>query len=156
MNNDSLRFLVPLALLAVPIVASAGSDADDFLANPPRVVYIGTNDYPVEHAEAFEHAAIPMASLNLDAQRNLEERLGNNLPDDWEAAAAEIDRRFEAMEAEVDTVFHALMLTAKWDVKKTPAFVFDNGTAVIYGLTDARRALSAWRRWLKQKGGRAR
>jgi len=148
-----MSLMISLTWLTLPGMASAGGDADDFLANPPRVVYIGTNDDPMEYAEAIERLDIPFAALNLDAQRNLEMRLAEDLPTDRDAASALIQQRFEALDTDVRSVFHALVLTARWDIRKTPAFVFDRGAAVIYGVTDARVAVSAWRRWQRRGGG---
>jgi integrating conjugative element protein (TIGR03757 family) len=118
--------------------------------NLPLVVYIGNNQYPPTRIEAFQHAGYTVGVYNLDAPRNLEERLTRDLPADRQAAEAQVQQRFEALPVEaVIEMFQPAALLVQWDIRKIPVFVFDRKAAV-YGVTDAARALSLWESW---KGG---
>ena len=44
----------------------------------------------------------------------------------------------------MQNAFRGIALAIQWGIRKAPAFVFDNGQAVIYGLTDAEVALKRW------------
>lgn len=114
----------------------------------PRIVYIGTNDHPVENAVAATRAGVGLSTYNLDAQRNLENHLAADLPSDMAAAEALVQQRFDALSTEeVRAIFQAVILVAQWDIRQVPAFVFGDGEAVIYGLTDVGEALDHWRAW---------
>jgi len=126
------------------------------LENLPQVVYIGTNDFPIENAKTATKAGITLGTYNLDAQRNLETHLADNLPvDDMALANTIVQQRFDALpEGAVQSAFEAVSLSARWDIRKAPAFVFGDGEAVIYGVSDVSEALEIWRAW--QRGRRAR
>lgn len=156
MNNG---YSLIIALVTFLIMGSAQADGgttnvdgDLLLTDLPMVVYIGTNDYPVKKAEAATTAGISMVAYNLDAHRNLENHLTENLPSDMATAMALAEARFDALPQEdVKSIFQAVALTARWDIRKAPAFVFGNGEAVIYGLTDTAEALTVWRKWQQKR-----
>ena len=157
-----LRLFLLMACLGIGSLAQAADDAasplagDPYLENLPQVAYIGTNDFPMENAKAATKAGITLGVYNLDAQRNLETHLADNLPvDDMVLANTIVQQRFDALpEGAVQSAFEAVSLSARWDIRKAPAFVFGDGEAVIYGVSNAGEALEIWREW--QRGRQAR
>lgn len=122
------------------------------------IVYIGTNDYPLESAETAAESGVKIETYNLDAQRNLENRLMAGLPTkpgtmNIEDVQRIVGQRFNALSPEeVKSIFEPVSLTQRWDIRKVPAFVFGNGEAVIYGITDVAVALEYWQDWRDFQG----
>lgn len=158
---DYLRMLALLGGLVMGSLAQAEDEmegSNSILENLPQIIYIGTNDHPLENARAAEQAGITLGAYNLDAQRNLEHWLIRDLPvdladpRDFERVQGIVQARFaELSDDDVRNAFMAVMLAAQWDIRKAPAFVFGNGISVIYGLTDAAVAIDHWRAWRRDR-----
>jgi len=126
----------------------------------PLIIYIGTNEYQLENVDAATREGITLGVYNLDARRNLERRMMEGLPTspeesnlDIDALQAIVEQRFNALsQDELTSIFQAIMLVQRWDIRKAPAFVFGNGQAVIYGLTDVEEMLEFWREWQSTEG----
>lgn len=135
-------------------VVETGGNEDLLLDGLPWLVYIGSNDYPPENVPSGESARANIATLNLDAPRNLEVQLSEGLPThDREAALRIANERFDALsEDQVQAIFRPLALVMDWDIRKVPAVVFGGGQYVIYGVTDIAQALDVWREWRRVEG----
>ena len=153
--HDYLRLFMSMACLGMMSLAQAADDMASPMEGAPspalQVVYIGTNDYPLENEEAAKKAGITLGAYNLDAPRNLERRLVMALPADRATAETLVRQRFGALPAEeVRAIFKAVVMASQWDIRKAPAFVFGGGEAVIYGLTDVGEALGHWEAWRRE------
>jgi len=139
------------------------AEADDALVKQPMIVYLGTNDFPLENADAATRAGMTLAAYNLDAHRNLEHRLMEGLPtslktlDRIGAIQNIVEQRINALpEQAIMNIFQPVMLVQRWDIRKVPAAVFGNGEAVVYGITDADLILEYWREWRSTQGAETR
>ncbi len=147
-------FLLGVSVLATGPIAAGQKEQGGSL-----IVYIGTNDYPLENAEAAAEAGVKIAAYNLDAKRNLENSLMAGLPTksgtmNIEDVQRIVEQRFNALSPEeVRSIFEPVSLAQRWDIRKAPAFVFGSGEAVIYGITDAVVALEYWQDWRDSQGG---
>ena len=153
-GRADMRVYLQLFALMVCLAMVSLAQADEPAAphDLPRIVYIGTNDSPVENPSAASRAAFDLSTYNLDAQRNLENHLAADLPSDMTAAEALVQQRFDDLSTEeVRAIFQAVVLVSQWDIRKVPAFVFGDGEAVIYGLTDVGDALDHWQAWRGRK-----
>lgn len=143
MRLPILMFLLVLSFGFVsPVLAETSVSTE---AAKQKVFFIGTNNHTLINAHSAEAFAVVIESVNLDGHKNLEQFLSKNLPQDIKAAELEANRRLETMDAlEIQNAFSGMSIATRFDIKKAPAFVFDEGRAVIYGLTDARKALKRW------------
>ncbi len=140
--------LITLALIILSLgfisLAPVSALADTLTAKQ-KVYFIGTNNHTLINAHSAEEFGAVIENTNLDGHKNLEQFLSMDLPQDMEAAQLEANRRLETMDAqEIQNAFNGMAIAMRFDIKKAPAFVFDEGRAVIYGLTDAREALKRW------------
>ena len=131
--------------LLLTLLIVLGVEVTAVQAESPVVTFIGTNQYPLINAEAAEAFGVSVVSYNLDGHRNLEQRLSQDLPQDLAAAERIANERLAAMDPEaLQAAFRGIALALQWDIRKAPAFVFNEGEAVIYGLTDLAVALKRW------------
>lgn len=146
-----------LSLHMLPVFAFEDDDLQSRISSQnhtdlPKVVYLGTNEFPPVNIEAFEDSQYEIAVFNLDAQRNLEESLTRDLPQNVEQAEQIVrDRTKQLSQDDILSIFQAPAIVIKWGIQKTPAWIFNNGTSVIYGVTDARYALQLWEDWKKEQ-----
>jgi len=110
------------------------------------VYFIGTNDLKATNEKYARNVGIKLIELNLDGHRNLEKIISDGLPlDDYEAAERIANERLEKLDPMVvRESFQGIALTVQWGIQKTPAFVFNEGQYVIYGVTDVEQALKRW------------
>lgn len=113
--------------------------------NQPLVIFFGTNQFQAVNTEAAEVFGVQLKQYNLDAHRNLEKQLSEGLPQDRVEAERLANARLQALDLKlVQQSFQGIALALQWDVRKAPAFVFNEGSQVIYGMTDLAEALKRW------------
>jgi integrating conjugative element protein (TIGR03757 family) len=141
----ALSGLMVALAIAAPAVHEKPSAFPVSSAESPLVVYLGTNQYPLGNAQRAVRYGVRLVQYNLDGHRNLERRLSADLPPNLEAAERIVNERLAALDGEeLQNAFRGIALAIQWDIRKAPAFVFDNGQTVIYGLTDVEVALKRW------------
>ena len=139
-----LLLLLCLSGLVIALANAQATDPQD-PSELPLVVYLGTNDYPVRNADQAAAYGVRLMAYNLDGHRNLERRLSEDLPPNLEEAERIANERLAALDGEeLQNAFRGIALALQWDIRKAPAFVFEDGQAVIYGLTDVTVALKRW------------
>lgn len=151
---------IKLAIVIALIVGTMSKSVaeDDVITEwvTTDIIYIGTNAYAPKNIDAAQDREFTISTYNLDTQRNLEKQLSEGLPTDpsqIEEAERIAGERFEALPiADLQAIFRPVILVAKWDIRKVPAFVFGDGGAVIYGLTDVDAALDHWQAWREERG----
>ncbi len=110
-----------------------------------KVYFIGTNQYALVNAHSAEDFGVVIENTNLDGHKNLEQFLTKNLPQDMVAAEIEANRRLGTLSSvDLQNALKGITTAMQFSVLRAPAFVFDEGRAVVYGLTDAREALKRW------------
>ena len=116
--------------------------AEGLLTN---MTFLGTNKYTVKHPEVAKEYLFDIKTYNVDAHKNLERQISANLPKNPVEAQRIANERIEKLEqAEVLSLFKGTILLLQWDIKKLPAFVFEDGKYVIYGVTDTSTAIKRY------------
>lgn len=129
-----------LALIGAP-VALAG----------PLVEVFTDAAHPVAGAAALAAEGVQVELYDLDAPARFEAELGRNLPADPEAAMRIAHSRIAALDPaalarHLEQDYRGALRAMALGLDRYPAVVFD-GRAVIYGVTDLRRALALYRTW---------
>jgi len=131
------------------------------MASPPVIYYFGTNKYRLTQSHAVKQASIE--NYNLDELNNLEDVItkklteSSPLPKDPEAMDRVANERMEKLDLvhtmhinkRLYQIVQGVARLIRWDIKKLPAFVFDNGQYVVYGVTDPSRAISYYNAYKK-------
>lgn len=139
-------FLLLLTAMLSPALLQAGSTHAPTLAH----IEVFTNgNYPVSNTAS---ADVPIKIYDLDASIGLEEKLSAGLPSDPEQAKAMALKRLEALGAGrlakmVNQAYEGTTQAMTYELVKIPAIVFDNGTSVIYGITDIEDAIRRYQVW---------
>lgn len=89
---------------------------------------------------------------NLDAPKQLFADLSQNLPANPEAAKRTLEQRMQqhgrqALQQQLIAAYQGLSVAIQYQVDRYPAVLFDQGRAVIYGVTDLQQALDLYRQW---------
>lgn len=128
-------FLASLKGLAFLVPAShAGSQ--------PIIVFT-SNQYQITGADRQS-----VQIYNLDQQSAEEKKLAAELPGNQAAAAKEVERRISRYrQSDLQRIWAPRILAQKYDIRKVPAVVFNDGEAVVYGVTDVNKAIEKWQEW---------
>lgn len=91
-------------------------------------------------------------SYNLEAPKQLFATLSQNLPANQAAAKHILEQRMQqhgrhALQQQLVSAYQGLSLAMQYQIDRYPAVLFDQGRAVIYGVTDLEQALSLYRQW---------
>ncbi|VAW67430.1 hypothetical protein MNBD_GAMMA08-2086, partial [hydrothermal vent metagenome] len=113
------------------------------------IYFITSNNYTIRNAATANENGFHLKQLNLDAHRNLEKELSRDLPlDDVEKSQQIAEQRVANTPIEtLQGIFKSIALTIQWDIRKVPAFVFNDGGLVIYGVTDVEEAIQRFNFW---------
>ncbi|MBL3601549.1 MAG: TIGR03757 family integrating conjugative element protein [gamma proteobacterium endosymbiont of Lamellibrachia anaximandri] len=93
---------------------------------------------------------------DLDTPTRLEKKLSAGLPYDPEQAKTIALKRLEALGADqlaemVNQAYEGTTQAMTYELVKIPAVVFDNGTSVIYGITDIDDAIRRYQAWRQRE-----
>ncbi len=142
--NSACSAGVCTVLLCLALPLQAGKRLSPL---PHKIEIFHTNETSPTQVASLEKAGVVMVLYNMDAHTNLEKALSEGLPvDNMALAEQQVRERVKAAQAEgkFDTLFHGAVLGRRYDLKKVPALVFDDGASVIYGMTDMLDALTLW------------
>ena len=116
-----------------------------------KMTYLGTNKKTILNPEAAKDHQFEIEVFNLDELSNIEAKVTNNLPKDPVEAERIADERIGSLDkTKAMRLFKGVVLLIEWDIKKLPAFVFDEGQYVIYGVTNTATAINRFvnsRKW---------
>jgi len=134
----TLLFLVLLVLgSAQPVFANS-------------MILLALGDRAVQGQEEVNALGIKTLVLDLSTPQKIFDALLQDLPaTEAEATAIVKDRAAHISTQEAMTFLHPLMLIKRWDIKKLPALVINDGEAVLYGSTDFTQALALWQESLQ-------
>ena len=142
-----MRILLNIYILLVSVLFNMAHASND-----ATIYFIGNNKLVSSNNESID--GYILKSFNLDGQQNLEKQLVKGIdvktlsPEGMKAAELEANRRLEEMDRSLlQQAFMPLLLAAKFDIKKVPAFVFDEGDSVIYGVTNTIEAIQIYEAW---------
>lgn len=122
--------------------------------NDLHVTYFETNEFPLDifktnDIQALTNERLIIKKINLDSLKNMEKAMSQDLPDTEKAAEKIVLERIDSLTEEdhrqMSESIKGHFMLVKWKIKKLPAFVFNDGSSVIYGLTNLNEALNIYR-----------
>jgi integrating conjugative element protein, PFL_4709 family len=113
---------------------------------------IHSDAFPLTGVDALAGQGIEVKTYNIDDAERLTANLAIGLPPDREQAKAALERRFkeqgmEAVQKHFTQAFQGRIVGVQYGINRYPAIVFDQGKAVVYGVTDLNRAVAIYREW---------
>lgn len=120
---------------------------------PTQIEAFTNSRYPITNATEPD---VPVQIHDLDAPARLEEKLSLGLPSDPKQAKAAALKHLEALGADrlakmVNQAYEGTTQAMNYELVKVPAVVFDNGTSVIYGITDIDDAIKRYQAWYQRE-----
>ncbi len=119
---------------------------------PETIDIFTTSEYPIMGSEFFTATPntgdIELKIHKVDGLKELEQFLSENLPNDKQQAHAVALDRLQSEVVDIRRLAHsgadALELAIRYQIDRYPAFVFNQGDSVIYGMTDVEQAISVY------------
>jgi integrating conjugative element protein (TIGR03757 family) len=131
---------IPCLLLAeVAVATTAGADVI-----PAIEVFTDAIRFPITHAGSAR-------VYDLAEPRRLAADLGRGLPKDPAAAAAVARARLAGAAGSLRAAYAGPAKALQYRLAKIPAVVFDQGAAVVYGVTDVAEAVRFYQRWREER-----
>ncbi len=145
-----LLFLLFLTTVISPALLHASSTQTPI---PAQIEVFTNSRYQITNTTTTE---VPVQIHDLDAPVGLEEKLSAGLPSDPEQAKVIALKRLEALGAGqlaemVNQAYDGTTQAMTYELAKIPAVVFDNGTSVIYGITDIDDAIRRYQAWRQRE-----
>jgi integrating conjugative element protein (TIGR03757 family) len=139
-----MKYVMSFIRVSLLFVALSGEVLADNAT--PVFYFLTTNQYPIKNDTEAQRNGFELRVYNLDAHLNLEKKLSAGLPqNNIEEAERVANERLEKLDwQELQSAFQGMALASDWDIRKAPAFVFNEGKYVVYGVTDAGEALKRW------------
>ncbi|AHK80127.1 hypothetical protein M911_14315 [Ectothiorhodospira haloalkaliphila] len=139
--------LLPLFVgLMKPVQADPGPSQIEVFVAPEQVDQVSGRG-----AIEARYPGLPIQVFDLGAAERFEDQLSEGLSADPATAQAQVRERLQALgpgiEARLREAFGGLVRADQLGIDRLPAVVFDDGQAVVYGVTDLPTALSHYRRW---------
>ena len=134
--------------------------ADDVLW-PNSVIVITSSQRSISNVAAksiLSDDSLPdIEILNLDSVTDIEQRLGEGLPNDPELARTLVDQRIAhigrtTLDTELRAAYLPLSTMMAYGLDRYPVIIFDR-QAVIYGVTDLTQAIDQYRQWKQGEQG---
>ncbi|RDH88080.1 MAG: TIGR03757 family integrating conjugative element protein [endosymbiont of Seepiophila jonesi] len=144
MYRPALLFFLTTAIF--PALLHAGSTQ---VPMPAQIEAFTNSRYPITNATKIN---VPIQIHDLDAPARLEEKLSASLSSDPKQAKTVAPKHLETLGADrlaemVNQAYEGTTQAINHELVKIPAVVFDNGTSVIYGITDIDDAVARYQAW---------
>ncbi|MDO8828256.1 TIGR03757 family integrating conjugative element protein [Methylophaga sp.] len=170
MNSLTLALLKPAQVFTVgflltallPAIAQSAQPAQSapLPQQPPVIEVIHSDAEVITGTESLLQQGYAVQQYNLDAPRHVLARLSQHLPAHQAAAQQQLEQQLQArgpqsLHQQLLTAYQGLSLATQYRLDRYPAVVFEQGRAVVYGVTDLHQALLRYRQWQKslQPGG---
>ncbi len=139
-----MRSCIVFILLTISI-ASYAQNSSHKIDAPYQIDVVTYNERPAVNIDYALDLEITVKVHNFDTQSNMQDELSKDLPNDEEKATAIAKERIKNIKPERwNHIWNAALMAKKYDLKKAPAIIFNNGEAVIYGITDLQIAMKHW------------
>jgi integrating conjugative element protein (TIGR03757 family) len=120
--------------------ASADNPGPAGPASPLVEVFTDTGLFPLANTQGAK-------IYDLSAPKRLADALSRGLPGDPRQAQAEAAGRFAAQKQNLAEAYAGHAQAVRYGLAKIPAAVFNQGEAVVYGITDVAEAAAIYWRW---------
>lgn len=157
LNNTLLTFMLLSSQVNVVIAGGVTTgDAPQTLAPLKTIELIFNNQMAIVDADnikaSLEAHGVSVSAYNLDGPDAAMQFLNANLPTNPEQAKAIVLSRLNgagggAFKQETQAAFQALGKTLGYGLDRYPAAVFNQGQAVVYGVTDLKQAVGLFQQW---------
>lgn len=146
-QRASLVAVLPLlGVLTGPVQADPVPERIEVFVAPEQVDQVSG-----QGAIEARYPGLPIQVFDLGAAARFEDQLSEGLSADPATAQAQVRQRLQALgpgiEARLREAFGGLVRADQLGIDRLPAVVFDDGQAVVYGVTDLSTAVSHYRRW---------
>ncbi len=106
----------------------------------------------VRDVARLRQQGITVTVYDLTAGDRMAEAMSNGLTGPDQHARQQVQQRIAAIgrkqfEAQLKQAFQAIIQSVAYELDRHPAVVFNQGEAVVYGVTDLRTALSHYQHW---------
>jgi len=126
----------------------------------PVIEVIHSDAEVITGSESLIQQGYEVRRYNLDAPQTVLARIGQHLPATQDAAKRALEAQLRqrgphSLHQQLLTVYQGLSLATQYRLDRYPAVVFEQGRAVVFGVTDLNQALLRYRQWQKsrQPGG---
>ncbi|MCD2452832.1 TIGR03757 family integrating conjugative element protein [Methylicorpusculum oleiharenae] len=107
-------------------------------------------------SESLLQQGYEVRRYNLDAPQTVLARISQHLPAHQAAAQQALEQQLQArgpqsLHQQLLTAYQGLSLATQYRLDRYPAIVFEQGKAVVYGVTDLNQALLRYRQWQKTR-----
>lgn len=107
---------------------------------------ITSDQYPVTGIDMTRQQGLPVHVYNLDDGKRLVKRLAGKLPPNQVVAKQQLENTFKrmgpaAIRQAFSNAFRAQQVAVQYGLDRYPAIVFNQGKAVVYGVTDVGEAI---------------
>lgn len=118
----------------------------------PAIDIITSDQYPLSGLESARAQGLSVNVYNLDDGKRLVKRLAGTLPPNQVAAKRQLENTFHrmgpaAVRKAFSKAFMAQQVAVQYGLKRYPAIVFNQGKAVVYGVTDVSQAIERYNAW---------
>lgn len=116
---------------------------------------IHSDAFPLTGIEDLAGQGIEVKTYNLDDGKRLTANLATGLPPNQEQAKRALEQRFKqqgmaSVQQQFMQAFQGRIVGVQYGISRYPAVVFNQGQAVVYGVTDLNRALEIYREWRRK------
>lgn len=138
----------PLMVWITPVMAQANPGNQ----NHPLIEVIHSDADRLSGQAKLLQQGYDVKLYNLDAPKQLLSSLSQHLPANQTAAKRTLEQRLQqhgrqALQQQLITAYQGLSLAMQYQIDRYPAVLFDQGRAVIYGVTDLEQAVNLYRQW---------
>ena len=151
--KKEFRIFPFFALFIMSLVFAMTSRADSNLPSHIEVIY--DNHNRITGMQWIKDQGIQLSLYNLNAPDSLLTQFDQGLPNDLEQAKKAILNRFqnighEKLKQQFMTAYQGVIKSTEYGLDRYPAIIFDQGKAVVYGITDLKSALLKYQHWHKK------
>lgn len=130
------------------------------IQDKPLIEVLHSDAEVITGSESLIQQGYEVRRYNLDAPQTLLARISQHLPATQDAAKRALEAQLhqrgpQSLHQQLLTAYQGLSLATQYRIDRYPAVVFEQGRAVVYGVTDLNQALLRYRQWQKthQPGG---
>jgi len=149
---NTARILIAVSVMVfLPSLSTA--DASD--QKPLKIEIFTDGDHPINNISYMNNNDVPTVTkqYELDDVFKMEKSISKGLPADKDKAMAMVKQRFQeqggfqAVMKQVEIAYKGILYAYRYKLKYYPAVVFNNGEAVVYGVTDMHQAMDKYLAW---------
>lgn len=156
MKDSMERVIQPFSFcffVLICLIFSMVVQAETHLPSNIEVIYDHQNH--ITGSQWVKNQGISLSLYNLNSPDNLLAQFDQGLPSKLDQAKQVILARFqnighEKLKQQFMTAYQGVIKATEYGLDRYPAIIFDQGKAVVYGITDLKAALRRYQHWQKK------